>query len=100
MSSVAATGMMTAHRGAFGHPKGLFALFMTEMWERLAFYIIIGILLLYCRDTERGGLGMTREHAAEVYGTYMAFVYFTPFLGGMIADRFLGYRLSVFFGGL
>ena len=100
MNPAAATGLMTTDRGPFGHPKGLFALFMTEMWERLAFYINIGILLLYCIDTERGGLGMTGKHAAEIYGTYMAFVYFTPFLGGMIADRFLGYRLAVFIGGL
>lgn len=98
--STATSGMLTSHFGPFGHPKGLFTLFMTEMWERLAFYIIIGILLLYCIDTERGGLGMSRGHAAEIYGTYMAFVYFTPFLGGMIADRYLGYRLAVFLGGL
>jgi len=82
------------------HPKGLSALFFTEMWERLGFYIIVGILVLYLRDTERGGLGMTVKHAAEIYGTYMAFVYFTPFLGGLIADRYLGYRLAVLIGGL
>lgn len=82
------------------HPRGLAPLFFTEMWERLGFYIIVGILLLYLRDTERGGLGMTVKHAAEIYGTYLAFVYFTPFLGGLIADRYLGYRLSVLIGGL
>ncbi len=68
-----------------GHPKGLKALFFTEMWERLGFYLMLGILLLYIVDTERGGLGFTTKLAAEIYGTYMAFVYFTPFLGGMIA---------------
>ncbi len=82
------------------HPKGLSALFFTEMWERLGFYIIVGILVLYLTDTERGGLGMSLKHAAEIYGTYMAFVYFTPFLGGLIADRYLGYRLAVLIGGL
>lgn len=82
------------------HPRGLPALFFTEMWERLAFYLMVGILLLYCTDNERGGLGMTLGHATEVYGTYYAFVYFTPFLGGLIADRFLGYRRSVLIGGL
>ena len=81
-------------------PRGLAPLFFTEMWERLGFYIIVGILVLYLRDTERGGLGMTVKHAAEIYGTYMAFVYFTPFLGGLIADRYLGYRLAVLIGGL
>ncbi|MFH2051696.1 MAG: peptide MFS transporter [bacterium] len=83
-----------------GHPKGLKALFFTEMWERLGFYLMLGILLLYITDTERGGLGFSTKLAAEIYGTYMAFVYFTPFVGGMIADRFLGFRRSVFLGGL
>jgi dipeptide/tripeptide permease len=82
------------------HPKGLAPLFFTEMWERLGFYILVGILILYLTDTERGGLGMSLKHAAEIYGTYMAFVYFTPFLGGLIADRYLGYRLAVLIGGL
>jgi len=83
-----------------GHPVGLRALFITEMWERLGFYLMLGILLLYITDSERGGLGFTNMLAAEIYGTYMAFVYFTPFLGGMIADQFLGFRRSVFIGGL
>lgn len=83
-----------------GHPKGLAALFFTEMWERLAFYLMLGILLLYAIDTERGGLGFSVAYGTEIYGTYMAFVYFTPFLGGMIADRYLGYRRAVFIGGL
>ena len=68
------------------HPKGLRPLFFTEMWERLGFYLIVGILYLYIIDTERGGLGMSNAAAGEIYGTYLAFVYFTPFLGGMIAD--------------
>jgi len=83
-----------------GQPAGLRALFLTEMWERLGFYLMLGILLLYITDSERGGLGFTTKMAAEIYGTYMAFVYFTPFLGGMIADRFLGFRRSVFIGGI
>ncbi len=82
-----------------GHPKGLYALFFTEMWERLAFYTMVGILLLYTTDTERGGLGMSSGDGNEIYGLYLAFVYFTPFLGGMIADRFLGYRRAVLLGG-
>jgi dipeptide/tripeptide permease len=83
-----------------GHPKGLYPLFFTEMWERLAFYLMLGILVLYATDSERGGLGLSKSMAAEIYGTYLAFVYFTPFLGGLIADRYLGYRRSVFIGGL
>ena len=85
---------------AMGHPKGLFPLFFTEMWERLAFYTMVGILLLYTTDTERGGLGLPTAQGNEIYGLYLAFVYFTPFLGGMIADRFLGYRRAVLTGGL
>ncbi len=82
------------------HPKGLKPLFFIEMWERLGFYLIVGILYLYIIDTERGGFGMSNASAGEIYGTYLAFVYFTPFLGGMIADRYLGFRRSVFIGGL
>ena len=82
-----------------GHPAGLYALFFTEMWERLAFYTMVGILLLYTTDTERGGLGMPAAEGNEIYGLYLAFVYFTPFLGGMIADRLLGYRKAVMLGG-
>lgn len=85
---------------ALGHPKGLMPLFFTEMWERLAFYTMVGILLLYTTDVERGGLGLPAAKGNEIYGLYLAFVYFTPFLGGMIADRFLGYRRAVFVGGL
>ncbi len=83
-----------------GHPKGLYALFFTEMWERLAFYLLAGILLLYAIATERVGLGLPIGQAAEIYGTYLAFVYFTPFLGGMIADRLIGYRKAVLIGGV
>ncbi len=85
---------------AGGHPNGLKALFFTEMWERLGFYLMLGILYLYIIDTERGGLGFSNATAGEIYGTYLAFVYFTPFLGGLIADRYLGFRRSVFIGGI
>ncbi|MBI3929574.1 MAG: MFS transporter, partial [Armatimonadetes bacterium] len=83
-----------------GHPKGLYPLFFTEMWERLAFYTMLGILLLYTTDVERGGLGLPSAEGNEIYGMYLAFVYFTPFLGGMIADRYLGYRKAVLLGGI
>jgi len=83
-----------------GHPRGLFRLFFIEMWERLAFYMLVGILVLYASDAERGGLGLTLAHASRIYGTYLAFVYFTPFLGGLLADRVLGYRRAVLIGGV
>jgi amino acid/peptide:H+ symporter len=83
-----------------GHPKGLYRLFFIEMWERLAFYTMVGILLLYATDTETGGLGWSADVGNEIYGLYLAFVYFTPYLGGLLADRFLGYRRSVLIGGI
>jgi len=70
------------------------------MWERLAFYTMLGILLLYTTDVERGGLGLPSAQGNEIYGLYLAFVYFTPFLGGMLADQFIGYRRAVVLGGL
>ena len=82
------------------HPKGLYRLFFTEMWERLAFYTMVNMLLLYAKDFERGGLGLDTGSANEIYGLYLAFVYFTPFPGGMLADRYLGYRRAVLIGGL
>ncbi|MFH1808046.1 MAG: peptide MFS transporter [Pseudomonadota bacterium] len=85
---------------ALGHPKGLFPLFFTEMWERLAFYTMLAILVLYTTDLERGGLGLPATEGNEIYGMYLAFVYFTPFIGGMIADRFIGYRRAVLVGGI
>ncbi len=82
------------------HPRGLAPLFFTEMWERLQFYLLVGILVVYASDVERGGLGLPLEQANRINGTYLAMVYFTPFLGGLIADRWLGYRRSVLIGGL
>ena len=82
------------------HPKGLAQLFFTEMWERLAFYTLLNVLLLYTTDFERGGLGMTASDGNQVVGLYLAFVYFTPFPGGMLADRFLGYRRAVAIGAV
>jgi proton-dependent oligopeptide transporter, POT family len=81
------------------HPKGLPVLFFTEMWERFGFYLMLGIFFLYMIDTQTGGLGLTRAEAADIYGTYIALVYLTPFLGGLLADRVLGYRRSIFIGG-
>jgi POT family proton-dependent oligopeptide transporter len=87
-----------------GHPRGLPVLFFTEMWERFGFYLMLGIFSLYMLDPTApgpfGGLGFTREWAAEIYGTYMALVYLTPFFGGIIADRFWGYRRCVMLGGM
>ncbi|HEX5272485.1 MAG TPA: peptide MFS transporter [Gemmataceae bacterium] len=82
------------------HPPGLYVLFFTEMWERFGFYLMVGIFFLYMTDKETGGLGMSRAQAADVFGSYMALVYLTPFLGGLLADRYLGYRPTIMMGGL
>ena len=82
------------------HPRGLYFLFFTEMWERFGFYLMIGILPLYLRDTMSGGRGLNVADSIDIVGTYVALVYLTPFIGGLIADRFLGYRKSIYLGGI
>jgi POT family proton-dependent oligopeptide transporter len=83
-----------------GHPKGLYLLFTTEMWERLSYYGMRALLVLYMTDKTRGGLGWTEEKALEVYGLYTGLVYLTPVIGGWLADRYLGQRLSILIGGV
>jgi POT family proton-dependent oligopeptide transporter len=82
------------------HPAGLKVMFFTEMWERFGFYLILGILQLYLTDAESGGMAMDRRSAADIFGTFIALVYLTPFLGGLIADRKLGYGKSIIIGGI
>ncbi len=83
------------------HPLGLPFLFFTEMWERFGYYLMIGIFQLYLTSSmEKGGLGIDRKDAADIYGTFIAFVFLTPFLGGLLADRILGYSKSIFIGGI
>lgn len=81
------------------HPAGLPFLFFTEMWERFGYYLMIGIFFLYMTDTQAGGLGFERATASDIYGTFIALVYVTPFVGGLLADRVLGYRRSIVLGG-
>ena len=81
------------------HPRGLYVLFFTEMWERFGYYLMVGILLLYLTDTTTGGKGFDVKTAADIVGSFIAFVYLTPFLGGLIADRYLGYIKSIYLGG-
>ncbi|HQY12223.1 MAG: peptide MFS transporter [Ferruginibacter sp.] len=81
------------------HPRALYVLFFTEMWERFAYYLMVGILLLYMIDTKTGGKGFDEKIGADIVGSFIALVYLTPFLGGLIADRYLGYIKSIFLGG-
>ncbi len=83
------------------HPKGLWFLFGTEMWERFGYYLMLGIFSLYMIDGwNNGGMGFDSAKKSDIYGTYLGLVYLTPFIGGLIADRILGYRLSIIAGGL
>lgn len=81
------------------HPKGLPYLFFTEMWERFGYYLILGIFVLYMTDTEKGGLEFDGKNADDIFGTFIALTYLTPFLGGFLADRVLGYIKAIYIGG-
>ena len=84
-----------------GHPKGLYLLFFTEMWERFSYYGMRAILILYLtKKLMEGGLGMNEKDAMLLYGYFAGFVYFTPLIGGWLADRYLGKRLAVTIGGI
>src|SRR5205809_2113302 len=125
MSTAAALPSATGSpEGTFlGHPKGLFVLFLTEMWERFSYYGMRSLLTLYMvnylfiqPDVGRRVLGfdavrhaftslLHQDFAAQpmgswVYGLYTGFVYFTPFFGGLLADRILGQRRTVVVGAV
>jgi POT family proton-dependent oligopeptide transporter len=87
--------------GLAGHPRGLSTLFFTEMWERFSFYGLRAILVLYMVASPRaGGLGFDTPHATAVFGNYLAAAYLLSLPGGVIADRVLGARRAVLFGGV
>ncbi|MFA6229257.1 MAG: peptide MFS transporter [Rhodanobacter sp.] len=79
----------------FGHPRGLTVLFLTEMWEMFSFFGMRALLVYYMTLHLHFG----QEYASLIYGSYAAFVYFTPVFGGMVADRWLGKRNAVIIGG-
>lgn len=81
------------------HPKALPFLFFSEMWERFGYYLMIGIFTLYLKDVQ-AGFSMTEAESADLYGTFIGLVFLTPFLGGLLADRYLGYRKSIIIGGV
>jgi POT family proton-dependent oligopeptide transporter len=89
--------MSTTEGAVERHPPGLFLLFFVEMWERFSFYGMRALLIFYLT---KGFLQSTDENAYKIYGAYTALVYATPFLGGVLADRLLGARLSIILGGL
>lgn len=84
-----------------GHPAGLFTLFFTEMWERFSYYGMRALLVLFLvSDAASGGWSWSNEDAAKLYAFYTGLVYITPILGGLLADKLLGYRKAVVLGAI
>jgi proton-dependent oligopeptide transporter, POT family len=81
------------------HPRGLYVLFATEMWERFSFYSMLALFTLYLQNPDQG-FGWTDARATGLYANYLMFVYASPLIGGWLADRKLGYRRAVMIGGL
>src|SRR5688572_16236892 len=79
-----------------GHPKGLYMLFFAEMWERFSFYGMRALLIFYL--VQHWAFNDSKSNL--IYGSYLSLVYITPVLGGYLADRYLGQRRAVLFGGL
>jgi POT family proton-dependent oligopeptide transporter len=79
-----------------GHPKGLYLLFVTEMWERFSYYGMRAILFLFMTKM----LLLDSDFASGLYGNYTGLVYLTPLIGGYISDRYWGNRKSIFIGGI
>src|SRR5712691_1740874 len=102
---VDATGVskavVTDTSGIAGHPRGLSTLFFTEMWERFSYYGMRSILFLYMTNAlVKGGLAFDRPYAGLIMGTYTSGVYWTPLIGGWLADKWLGARRAVLLGGI
>jgi proton-dependent oligopeptide transporter, POT family len=88
-------------RAFFGHPRGLSTLFFTEMWERFSYYGMRALLLLYMTaPLSAGGLGFDTAQGGAIYGLYTSMVYLATLPGGWIADRLIGPRRAVLYGGL
>lgn len=87
--------------GWFGHPKGLSTLFFTEMWERMSYYGMRAMLVLFMTASlQQEGLGFTVASAAAIYGLYTGSVYFLGLPGGWLADRLFGGQKAVWYGGI
>jgi POT family proton-dependent oligopeptide transporter len=87
-------------RQVLGHPRPLWMLFMTEFWERFAFYGIRWALVLYIVAQFHGGSGVGESPANHIYGAYLALVYASAIFGGYVADRVLGYQRSILLGAV
>lgn len=86
-----------------GHPAGLFVLFFTEMWERFSFYgmrVLLVNFLTFAIIGDNPGWGWSAENAGALFGTYAMLLYITPIVGGIVADKFTGYRWAVIIGSI
>lgn len=103
MSEITSTNNDFFKSKVLGHPSGLFVLFFTEMWERFSFYgmrvLLINFLTMAAIGTNPGW-EWTSENAGALFGTYAGLLYLTPIAGGIIADKFTGYRWAVVIGAL
>src|SRR5258706_11003319 len=87
-------------RTVLGHPQQLWMLFMTEFWERFAFYGMRWALTLYIVAQFFGGDPSGQQYASRTYGAFLALVYATAIFGGYIADRVIGYQRSILIGAV
>lgn len=98
---VGGLGDSTTDHAFFGHPRGLSTLFFTEMWERFSYYGMRALLILFMTaSVATGGLGFDAATAGAIYGTYTSMVYMMSLPGGWIADRIIGQRRAVLYGGI
>src|SRR5262247_1343192 len=101
MALPAATQPVPYDHAFFGHPRGLSTLFFTEMWERFSYYGMRALLILFMTaPLAAGGLGFDTASAGAVYGLYTSMVYMATLPGGWIADRLIGQRRAVLYGGI
>ena len=92
---------MNTDKSFFGHPIGLRTLFLTEMWERMSFYGMRGLLVLFMtREVVDGGLNLDPVTAMAIYGVYGASVYFLCVPGGWVADKIFGAQKTVLYGAV
>ena len=98
MANTTATsgGFPESEKTFLGHPRGLYLLFFTEMWERFSYYGMRALLIFYLTKHWL----YSDQKASVIYGAYTALVYITPVIGGYLADRYLGQRKAVVFGGV
>lgn len=87
---------MEANKNSQGHPKGLYVLFITEMWERFSYYGMRALFVLFMTKA----LFFDKDLGSQIYGSYTGLVYLTPLIGGYVADRYWGNRKSIIIGGI